>query len=64
MVTQPAPERPSTSKHSPPPPPEPGAKPNPDDQKLAARLRPFYAELLGTFALTLVAAGGEVIAQG
>ena len=35
----------------------------PDDRKLAARLRPYYAELLGTFALTLAAAGGEVIAQ-
>ena len=56
MVTQPA-----APTH--PPPPAPDAKPNPENRKLAARLRPYYAELLGTFALTLAAAGGEVIAQ-
>ena len=61
MVTPPAaPKRPPTPKESPP---KPDTKPNPDEQKLAARLRPYYAELLGTFALTLAAAGGEVIAH-
>lgn len=58
-----APKRPPTPEHAPPRPPKPEAKPKPDEQKLAARLRPYYTELLGTFALTLVAAGGEVIAQ-
>lgn len=32
-------------------------------QEVADRLRPYFAELLGTFALTFVTAGGEVIAQ-
>ena len=68
MVTPPAAlKRPPTPKHAPHPPPKPGAQPDPDEQKderkLAARLRPYYAELLGTFALTLAAAGGEVIAH-
>lgn len=33
-----------------------------DDEGALKALRPFVAELLGTFALTLAAAGGEVIA--
>lgn len=37
--------------------------PDPHDRRPAARLRPYRAELLGTFALTLAAAGGEVIVQ-
>lgn len=56
MVTQPVPlERPPESKTIP--------KFESEQKKLAARLRPFYAEILGTFALTLAAAGGEVIAH-
>ena len=35
----------------------------PKEMALADRLRPYFAEILGTFALTFVAAGGEVIAH-
>ncbi len=57
MVTRPATlERPPASN-------APRTQSKPDEQKPAARLRPYFAELLGTFALTLAAAGGEVIAH-
>ncbi|MDQ2800490.1 MAG: aquaporin [Armatimonadota bacterium] len=35
----------------------------PKEPGLADQLRPYFAEMLGTFALTFVAAGGEVIAH-
>ena len=49
------------------PSPQPDAAPKKaeeqkEDEGALAAVRPFVAELLGTFALTLAAAGGEVIA--
>ena len=38
-------------------------QPLPQEPALADQLRPYFAEILGTFALTFVAAGGEVIAH-
>ena len=54
-------ERQDEMKKDAPPPGDPKALPPPES--LTDRLRPYLAELLGTFALTLVAAGGEVIAH-
>ena len=54
-------ERRDEAKNSPPDAKKPPALAPPE--ALADRLRPYVAELLGTFALTLVGAGGEVIAH-